>query len=460
MTGQKALTHRTSPGEKISYGLYFFGQNLIYTLVSQFLPLFYTDYILLTPMIASLIFLVSKIWDAVNDPIFGILIDKAPFGKRGKFLPWIRITTIALPVVTFLLFTASPDQHMTTRIIWTLVTYLLWDLLYTVCDAPLFALSTAMTDVAKERSLLVTLGRFTATLGVGVINLVFSAVIEQYGFIMPVLLTMLVCFFFMLPLCWKGKERFSSSADTQSKEKHGLKEIFIYLGKNKYLLFFYLAYILINSLILASTNYVAKYCLGDLKYVGVLTIVQAIPALLPYVFMPYLLKRWDKITLFRISVIMSTVLYVASFFAGYKNITVFMTFVFLRSFATSIPFILGFTFSGDCVEYGEFRSGIRKEGITFSVQTFTAKLSSAFAGTLTLMILSWTRYDGGLSVQSPFTIEWIWNAHNLVPALGCLLSLPLLYAYKLKDRDVQIMTDCNAGKITREEAEACMSRKY
>lgn len=458
MSENTLYRYKTTVSEKVSYAFYFFGQNLIFTLVSQFLPLYYTDYILLDPFIASIIFFISKIWDSVNDPLFGIIVDKAPL-KSGRFVPWIRISTFFIPLVTFMLFCISAEQGMLFRAIWSFGIYLLWDLAYTVCDVPLFALSTAMTDVTKERSLLITIGRFASVFAFGGINLVFSSVLEEHGFFYPVMIAMFVSFFFMLPLCVTAKERFVPEPAAK-KEKSSLNEVFIYLRKNKFLLMFFLSYICTNATLLTLGNYIAIYCLGDIKYVGIATIVNIAPALIPFAMVPFLLKRWDKITIYKVATIGTLFSCVISYFCGYTNIPLYMTMTAVRTFVSSFTGILAFTFSGDCVEYGEYKSGLRKEGITFSVQSFTAKLAGALTGSLTLLILGWIRYDGALAVQSAFTVKWLWILNNMIPALGCLLAIPLLMAYKLKDKDVQIMTDYNAGKISREEADALLSRKY
>ena len=87
--------------EKISYGLYFMGQNVFYGLVG-YMTTYFTD-IGITAALVAIVALITKVWDAINDPIFGMIMDKVNF-KKGKFLPWLRISVIAIPVATILLF--------------------------------------------------------------------------------------------------------------------------------------------------------------------------------------------------------------------------------------------------------------------------------------------------------------------------------------------------------------------
>jgi len=85
--------------EKFSYGMYFMGQNVFYGLIG-YMTTYFTD-IGITAALVAVVALITKVWDAINDPIFGMIMDKVHF-KKGKFLPWLRISVIAIPVSTIL----------------------------------------------------------------------------------------------------------------------------------------------------------------------------------------------------------------------------------------------------------------------------------------------------------------------------------------------------------------------
>jgi len=125
--------------EKISYGLYFMGQNVFYGLVG-YMTTYFTD-IGITAALVAIVALITKVWDAINDPIFGMIMDKVNF-KKGKFLPWLRISVIAIPVATILLFIIPTGISMTAKIIWATLAYMLWDTAYTLCDVPIFGIVT------------------------------------------------------------------------------------------------------------------------------------------------------------------------------------------------------------------------------------------------------------------------------------------------------------------------------
>ncbi len=131
--------YKTSLKEKIPYGMYYFGQGMIYTLVSQFLMMYYTDYALLPSLAVSVIMFGGKIWDGISDTLFGLLMDKMKWKSGKKFIPWIRTSMVAIPLSTILLFSIDDVENKTLRIVAAVITYIIWDLCYTVSDAPIMA---------------------------------------------------------------------------------------------------------------------------------------------------------------------------------------------------------------------------------------------------------------------------------------------------------------------------------
>ena len=102
MTSKSKPAFQTTRAERLSYPLYFVGQNVFFILITTFLNTYLMD-IGIAAIAISGLFLVVKIWDAVNDPIFGGLVDKLNL-KGGKFLPWLRVSVLAIPISTLLLF--------------------------------------------------------------------------------------------------------------------------------------------------------------------------------------------------------------------------------------------------------------------------------------------------------------------------------------------------------------------
>ena len=141
---------KMSKGELVSYGL----GGVASTMPSQFKTAyamnFMSDVAGLHVGAVGILNTLLIIWDAINDPIFGMIMDKVNF-KKGKFLPWLQISVIAIPVATILLFTIPTGIPMMAKIIWATLAYMLWDTAYTLCDVPIFGIVTTMTTDQKER---------------------------------------------------------------------------------------------------------------------------------------------------------------------------------------------------------------------------------------------------------------------------------------------------------------------
>ena len=207
----------TSGGERVSYGLYFLGQNIFYMLIYSFLSTYYQDAGIAAAAVAGVV-LAVKIWDAVNDPIFGGLMDRFHF-KKGTFVPWLRISLIGIPISTILMFAIPSGIPMGGKIAWAVVTYMLWDTAYTICDVPIFGLVTTMTDVQNERTSLNAIGRVCAMIAAAVVFVSISSVREKLGgWTLTVVVLSLIALVTMIPICFKAKERISPKESEKEKE--------------------------------------------------------------------------------------------------------------------------------------------------------------------------------------------------------------------------------------------------
>lgn len=135
--------------EKGSYGLFFLGENIFYNLIVGYMTIYYTD-IGITAATVAVVVLIVKVWDAINDPLFGGIMDRIKF-KKGRFVPWLRLSLVGLPIATIVMFAIPSRAHPMVKVIWAVISYMLWDLSYTMCDVPIFGVVTAMTDNQQER---------------------------------------------------------------------------------------------------------------------------------------------------------------------------------------------------------------------------------------------------------------------------------------------------------------------
>ena len=420
MAREQFVTNRL---ERLAYGGYFMGQNLIYFLVYQFLMLFYTDVVGITAGAVGTMFLIARIFDAVNDPIMGIIVDKTNL-EGGKFIPWIKLVIFLMPLTTVILFIKVGGGGINS-LIYAYITYLIWGIIYTISDVPIFALATVMTHNSNERVTLISIGRIGAGLGSVIISLFFMTLLSKIAWTGTVLLLAILALLSMLPLRYLGRERYVY----QQKEVLSLKKIFSFVLNNKYLLIFYGAIIMasLTNTSTVSINYFAIYNLGNESYISTLTIANMIPMLLVPFVLPPLIKRYGKKKIFIMAFIVAILSSLVFYLIGYSNIVWVHLFTTIKGIAQVPTFMIGL-FTVDCIEYGTYTTNERAEGISFSLQTFTAKLSAAVAGAISGFVLERVGYEAGV-IQTPQTLNGIWNMYVLYPIFGAVIAIIIMWRY-------------------------------
>ena len=420
MAREQFVTNRL---ERLAYGGYFMGQNLIYFLVYQFLMLFYTDVVGITAGAVGTMFLIARIFDAVNDPIMGIIVDKTNL-EGGKFIPWIKLVIFLMPLTTVILFIKVGGGGINS-LIYAYITYLIWGIIYTISDVPIFALATVMTHNSNERVTLISIGRIGAGLGSVIISLFFMTLLSKIAWTGTVLLLATLALLSMLPLRYLGRERYVY----QQKEVLSLKKIFSFVLNNKYLLIFYGAIIMasLTNTSTVSINYFAIYNLGNESYISTLTIANMIPMLLVPFVLPPLIKRYGKKKIFIMAFIVAILSSLVFYLIGYSNIVWVHLFTTIKGIAQVPTFMIGL-FTVDCIEYGTYTTKERAEGISFSLQTFTAKLSAAVAGAISGFVLERVGYEAGV-IQTPQTLNGIWNMYVLYPIFGAVIAIIIMWRY-------------------------------
>ena len=463
----------TQPGERFSYYSYFAGQNMIYTLFNVCL----TTYLLflgVDPTKSATIMLAVKVWDAVNDTLFGVIFDSIRFKSGKKYLPWIRVSTILIPLATVLTFVIPEGSSETVKLAWFAVAYILWDTAYTLCDVPIFGILTSMSQSIDERNTIQSYKSIATYAGVGLTSTLTTVLISEKVGVNYGVITVIICvmaFALMMPASFKLKERYHAEAE----ETFTIRRMFSYLFRNKYLLIYYVGIFFYSALNIgnAFTLYVSYYLFNSALFSILVGAIGTVPQLLIALWLPNLIRRFDKMKVNRVCLLLYVILSVITWAIGYGNVAVYIIMFTIRSVPLAVISLEMFMFTPDCAEYGRFKTGTEAKGITFAVQTFMAKLTGSISSALGLFILglrsvgwqvvevgSFQELEQSGVTQTPHALNMLWLIFMLIPAIGGLLAYIVWLFYDLKDKDVQIMIDSNTGKITREEALSLMSKKY
>ena len=465
--------YMTTPNERLSYWTYFVGQNVYYNITAMFISTYLAMQGIPLAKVATVL-LIVKIWDAVNDPLFGFIFDKVQFKSGQKCLPWLRVAVALIPVVTIILFSIPSGMSEAGKLWWFGISYVLWDTVYTLTDVPAYSMLTTMTDNLQERTTLLSVNRVFSGAGVLIYGVVLNLLIgEEVGMSASWAVAILSVFSAatMVPLCLNCRERNYNPADED--ENFSPKQMLRYLMSNKYLLLYYTGYCFTDALKTSGAVllFVSFYLFGSSTFSVVLNILNMVPGVFAAMAMPWLFKRFDKFKVLFWCNIANIILGLVIYFAGYGNTAFFLVMTVIRCIPMSVVGIMNYMFTPDCAEYGEYVSGISAKGITFAIQTFSVKLTSAISSSLALFLLGlfqWVAVEAesfqelaelGIR-QSDTALNGLWIVYALVPVIGMIISTVFYLFYKLNDKDVQIMASCNAGTITREEAEKRLSRKY
>jgi len=473
MTKTTRNGYMTKPLERISYWSYFAGQNIFYTLVVNFLAA-YLALVGISLIKIAAVMLIVKVWDAVNDTLFGVIFDKTKFKSRQKALPWLRVSLGIIPIATVVLYAIPGGLPDNVKLLWFALAYLLWDSAYTLSDVPIFSMVTTMTSNLNERNTLISTGRLFSLVAAALTGVAGTFLLgDNVG--MPfraiAVILSLIAVLLMTPICIFGKER--NYNPEAAEETFTLRVMLRYLAGNRYLLIYYAAYCCTAGLL--TTNvvqlFVGYYLFGSVDFNNILFFITAVPSLAAALLVPAIIRRVDKFKLLVWMNLAGMALGFLVYLAGWSSKPVFLALMVVRVVPISLLGILGFMFTADCAEYGRFKTGVDARGIAFSIQTFSAKLTAAIssaAGLFALSLFDWQTIQAesfadlerlGVA-QSQTALNGLWVTYILIPSIGMALSAVIYLFYKLNDRDVQIMAKCNAGEISRKEAEAALSRRY
>ena len=452
-----SMTYQKETGvlERFSYSFYFVGQNVAYQMIQGYLLMFYVSYLQIRPALVASVFLAVRIWDAVNDPMIGVAMDRFRF-RRSRFKGWLTFTAFAMPAATFALFLTPPSASMALKIGLMIGTYVIWDVLYTVSEVPSFAAATTMANTERERTLLLTLTQIGSVAGtaagMGIAFFFLADGVDAVNWTMFALTPTLFAVLLMAPQIFTVRERHIPPQTDGISLRKMIREV-ARNDQHFIMMALYASQAFLNAASVFAV-YVAEAVYGNAQLASLTGVFSLVGIMGLGAATPAIVGRWGKRRYLEISMLLCIVLSIPIFFVPGTRPVVAMVFLGMRSIALIVTTLLRPMFTADCIEYGQHKTGIRSESAAFAVQTLFNKTGDALGGSLGALVLALALFDEArpLAEQSAGTIRFLWLAYIILPMImAALMYLGPKLWYKLDEETV-------SGYITENEQKANATR--
>ena len=492
------------PKEAIAYSIAGFGQNFICTIIGSYLTIFLTDALLfgadgvtigaLSGSIAvAYLMLGTRIFDALNDPIMGSIVDRTRT-KWGKCRPYLRWMAFPIAFMTIACFLPVYEAKQTYTFVIVAVIYVIWSVVYTVADVPYWGLSTCMTNDTVVRGNILTVTRLVCTLGAGIVTVfvpvITNAVTAKFkytadditaimadkgvtaeaaeGFIGTVKagqelanadtlkITYFICALVLviaaIPMFFYGfkntKERFTAT-DNPPSLGHNLKLLF----KNKQLLLIVLSGVLGGARMVYSYTgglYFAKYVLQNEGIYSLITLLVVPGGLVASVLVPWLskkfTKKWTYIVVHLFGGIVMAVMYFVGYDAPWKLVVAAVGLVLL-GIPQGVNNIITYAMIGDTVDYLEWKTGERGEGICFAMQTLINKVGmavGAFIGVISFSAAGINSETGFISAEGASTLWNMLVLSGVISMFAC--AVPMFFYNITEKKQAEMVAEIEARK--------------
>lgn len=423
--------------------------------MSAFLLFYYTDYAGVSAMAVGTIMMISRVFDGISDIIMGVIVDRT-HSRFGKARPWILRMCIPFAISGILMFSVPASWSSTPKLVYVFITYnLVSTVIYTAINVPYSALNALMTQDPYERSVLSIFRNLLATAGTLTINTFTLPLVEYFGNNASAWTKTFVVFGFVsiaafLCTFFGTKERVrANEAGEQKVEENvpfvtGIKALF----QNKYwimmtgmLALFFLMYS-VNG---GATVYYAKDILGDKNLVSTINGIFNIVQILGMFFIAMLVKKFGKRNVFSLGLILDIIgMLVLNFLGGFMPVIVVSSVI--RGIGNACGGATMWAMVSDTIDYGEWKTGYRTEGLVNSACSFGYKIGNGIGSALLGVILEVGGYVGNAAAQTASALTSIRICFVWIPIAVYACGLIIMKFYHLDKEFDGILADLKARK--------------
>lgn len=428
-------TMRLSFARKIGYGLGSAANNFTWQMVSFYMLFFYTDVFGINAAVAGVILLAARIFDGVNDLVEGHIVDLTR-SRWGRFRPYLLFGSIPIALLLVLTF-STPMLSPEGKIVYAATTYVLLGIAYSFITIPHASLLASMTQDTDERSslaslLMISIYATILIVAAATMPLVKSFPSLQIGFTM----TTAIYGILAVALYWIC---FTSTREVKPRPatKHSFKEELRLVVQNKFLLILLLAIFFTqaaNDMRTTAAIFFIKYNIGNESFYPIFMAIMVLSMMVGASFTPFLSRKLgSKRNLYILGTLVVIVSGTMVLFTPYENLPLITVSLAVSSVGIGITYVMIRSMLADTVEYGEWKTGIRGEGIIFSTFGVINKLGYAVGGSFAAFLLASAGYVPHIA-QNHQVQTVILYMLTLFPIIAGILAIGIMFFYKVDAR--------------------------
>ncbi len=421
--------------ERLGYGLGTAGEQFPNFLVQTFLFVYFNLVVGLNAGVITVIMLIARVWDAVNDPIMGVIADRTR-SRWGSYRPWAFFATIPMGIFLILTFT-NIEMPMGAKAVYCGVMYICFGMSNTASLIPLGSMANVLTDDSQERAVLGTFREFGSSIGNLAGSILVPAIVgaflsagmgEARGYQLTAVVLSLLCFVFLAITFFTTKERI----EPPKPEGNILKSFLVLKGNVPGICIIFFFFFITTAIITRQmfNSYYGQFVLGNSGLGNSLLMAMSLAPFFIMYFIPKIAAIRGKKFQLILGCIVIIVAAVLFYFAG-TNAMLNLLASFILGWGQVLTFSGTWSIIPDTADYGEYKNGVHAPGAMYAIANFGLKMGMTMASTIIGWGLIASGFDQTASVQTDATIAGLRMFNTLSLIIPILCALLVLIPYKL-----------------------------
>ena len=439
-------TYGITTKNKVGYMMGDLGMQFVFGLIASVLQKYYTDVLQIPIALVMVLFIVARIWDAVNDPLWGTYVDTLPVNKDGRYRVWIKRVALPLCFATILMFVKIPGLSTTGYFIYACITYIAFGMIYTGMNVPYGSMASVMTTDDRERSALSTFRSVGSTLGTApamvLIMLCYTKVngvrFMDYRKIITGVCLISVLAVVAYMLCYRWTEERVVSAPKKAREKGATRKAVANILRSGP--FWVLS--IVSMLFLAGSVFSQSYYTYladkyfDMPALATLALVcEYLPVAILMLFVGKLVVRFGRKEICALGLLIAGAFKIMLFFIQTTNPYVFLVFCLLSGIGNAVMLLQSWALVTEVIDYNDVKLGVRDEATSYSLFSFIRKLGHAVSAVFVNASLMSIGYSVS-NITAPM-LKGMYNSSVLIPGICFLTGFVLLqFFYPLGKKQV------------------------